>query len=135
MIIGERVHLRSTPIRSELVSLEGARLEIGDRTFINYGTSICSTQSIRIGNDCSIGSHCILLDNDFHSLEVERRSVAPPSAPIVLGDNVWLGVRVTVLKGVHIGDGAVVGAGSVVTKNIPPRSLAAGVPARVIRTI
>ncbi len=133
--IGESVHIRSTPVRSELVCFEGAELEIGNSTFINYGTSICATQSIRIGQKCSIGNHCIVLDNHFHSLEPERRSTMPPSAPVVLGNNVWLGVRVTVLPGVRIGDGAVIGAGSVVTKDIPARTLALGVPARVIREL
>jgi len=134
MIIGSRVNLYSTPVRSELVCFPGAQLVIGDRTFINYGVSICATSSIQIGHNCAIGNHCIMLDNDFHSVEMETRSAVPPSAAMVVGNNVWLGVRVIVLKGVHIGDGAVIGAGSVVTHDIPPRSLAAGVPARVIRT-
>ncbi|MEI6212126.1 MAG: DapH/DapD/GlmU-related protein [bacterium] len=72
------------------------------------------------------------MDNDYHSVEDRRQPGV--SAPIILGCNVWLGVRVIVLKGVTIGDNAVIGAGSVVTHDIPANSLAAGVPARVIRS-
>jgi len=75
------------------------------------------------------------MDNDFHRLEPERRNERPDSAPIILEDNVWLGARVIVLKGVTIGEGSVIGAGSVVTKDIPPRSLAVGMPAKVIKTL
>jgi maltose O-acetyltransferase len=76
-----------------------------------------------------------MMDNDFHSLEPEKRQVKPPSAPIILEENVWLGARVIVLRGVTIGKGSVIGAGSVVTKDIPPGVLAAGSPARVIRKL
>lgn len=134
MIIGSKVQLASLPIRSELVCLGGGRLEIGAGTFVNYGTSIGASNLIRIGRNCQIGNHCIMIDNDYHGVDPALRTTMPPSQPIILGDNVWLGVRVTVLKGVHIGDGAVIGAGSVVTNDIPARALAVGVPARVIRT-
>jgi acetyltransferase-like isoleucine patch superfamily enzyme len=134
MIVGSRVRIVSTPVRSELACEPGGTLRIGDGTFVNYGTSIAARASIEIGRDCQIGTYCIILDNDYHSVEPERRNILPPSEPIVIGDNVWLGARVTVLKGVRIGDGAVVGAGSVVTRDIPARSVAVGVPARVIRT-
>jgi maltose O-acetyltransferase len=73
------------------------------------------------------------MDNDFHRLEPERRNERPESKPIVLEDNVWLGGRVIVLAGVTIGEDSVIGAGSVVTSDIPPKVIAAGVPARVIR--
>jgi maltose O-acetyltransferase len=76
-----------------------------------------------------------MMDNDFHRLEPERRDEIPPSAPIVLEEGVWLGVRVIVLRGVTIGAGSVVGAGSIVVRDVPPRSLAAGAPAKVIRTL
>jgi maltose O-acetyltransferase len=77
----------------------------------------------------------MLMDNDFHRIEPERRLERPDSAPIVLEANVWLGARVIVTRGVTIGEGSVVGAGSVVTSDVPPRTVVAGVPARVIRTI
>jgi acetyltransferase-like isoleucine patch superfamily enzyme len=134
IIIGTNVRLNSTIATLELVA-GGGRLEIGDSSFINYGCSISATQLVRIGKDCSIGTHSTLIDNDFHCIEPDRRNITPPSKPIILEDNVWLGSRVIVLRGVTIGEGSVVGAGSVVTRDIPPRSLAAGNPARVIRQI
>jgi maltose O-acetyltransferase len=75
------------------------------------------------------------MDNDFHRLEPERRLERPDSAPIILGENVWLGARVIVLSGVTISAGSVIGPGSVVTRDIPPRTVAAGVPARVIKEL
>jgi maltose O-acetyltransferase len=103
--------------------------------FINYGCSISASQQVRIGDDCSIGTHAIIMDNDFHEIDPGRRRLRPASAPIVLEENVWLGARVTVLKGVTIGRDSVVAAGSVVTRDIPPGTIAAGVPARVIRSL
>ncbi len=135
MIIGDRVRLVSTIVPLELVTGKQGRLEIGTSAFINYGCSIAATQLIRIGPRCNIGTYVIMMDNDFHRIEPERREEMPPSAPIILEENVWLGARVIVLRGVTIGAGSVVAAGSVVTRDIPPRSLAAGLPARVIRQI
>jgi acetyltransferase-like isoleucine patch superfamily enzyme len=135
MIIGNRVRFVSTIVPIELHTGARGRLEIGDSTFINYGCSIAATQSVQIGPRCHIGTYVIMMDNDFHEIEPERRTEMPPSAPITLEENVWLGARVIVLRGVRIGAGSVIGAGSIVTKDIPPRSLAVGLPARVIRQI
>lgn len=135
LLIGNKVRLVSTVATLELAVGPGGRLEIGDNVYINYGCSIGATQSIRIGANCSIGCHTIMMDNDFHELDPERRNEVPPSAPIVLENDVWLGVRVTVLRGVTIGAGSAIGAGSVVTRDIPPRTVAAGVPAKVIRSL
>lgn len=134
MKIGNRVRIVSTLTKTELVAANGI-LEIGDGTFINYGCSIAANKLVKIGNDCNIGTYVIMMDNDFHRLEPERRNEKPESAPIILENNVWLGARVIVLRGVTIGEGSVIGAGSVVTKDIPPRSLAAGVPAKIIREL
>jgi acetyltransferase-like isoleucine patch superfamily enzyme len=73
-----------------------------------------------------------MMDNDYH--QVEDRTKPGTSAPIILEKNVWLGVRVVVLKGVRIGENSVIGANSVVSRDIPPNCLAGGVPARIIRT-
>ena len=135
MRVGERLRLVSTIATTELVAGRDASLEIGDRVFINYGCSIAANERIRIGSNCSIGTYVIMMDNDFHRLEPERRNERPDSAPILLEENVWLGARVIVLKGVTIGAGSVIAAGSVVVKDVPPRSLAAGVPAKVIRSL
>ena len=135
MIIGNRVRLISNVATLELAVGPGATLEIGERVFINYGCSFGATQLIRIGPRCVIGTYVIMMDNDYHRLEPERRNERPPSAPIVLEENVWLGARVIVLRGVTIGAHSVIGAGSVVTRDIPPRTVAVGMPARVIKSL
>jgi maltose O-acetyltransferase len=135
IIIGDRARLVSTIATLELVAGRDGTVEIGEGAFINYGCSIAASQLVRIGPHCSIGTYVIMMDNDFHRLEPERRNERPESLPIILEENVWLGARVIVLRGVTIGAGSAIGAGSVVTRDIPPRSLAVGVPAKVIRTL
>jgi len=135
LIIGDRVRLISTIATLEISVGPAGTLDIGDQVFVNYGTSIGATELVRIGPRCNIGSHVMMIDNDFHRLEPERRLELPPSAPIVLEENVWLGSRVIVLRGVTIGAHSVVGAGSIVVDDVPARSLAVGVPARVIRSL
>lgn len=122
-----------TPI--DLMVGDEGTMTIGDGSFINYGVSITAMERVEIGRNCNIGTYVMIIDNNFHRLEPERRLETPPSKPIVLGDNVWLGGRVMVMPGVTIGAGSVVGAGSIVTKDIPPRSLAVGSPARVIKQL
>ena len=117
----------------EIVCHKGARISIGDHTFINYGSSISAHKHIKIGRRCLLGHYLTLFDNNEHG--VERRDVPTPSAPIMIGDRVWIGSCVIILPGVSIGDHAAVGAGSVVTKNIPPNCLAVGNPARVLREL
>lgn len=135
LIVHERVRLVSTVVPLELgVGPQGV-LEIGARTFINYGCSISATLEVRLGPNCNLGTYVIMMDNDFHRLEPERRNEWPESAPIIIEENVWLGARVVVLRGVRIGAGSVIAAGSVVTRDIPPRVVAAGVPAKVIREL
>lgn len=135
LIIGERVCLVSTPAPILLRAELGGSLEIGARTYINYGCSLLATGRISIGADCKIGMDVLMMDNDFHQIDPTKRSVRPPPSPIVLEENVWLGARVTVLSGVTIGANSVIGAGSVVTRNIPPGSVAIGQPAKVTRSI
>ena len=98
--VGDRVRIFSRPARTEFEVGTGAVLDIGSRTFINYGCSIAAKELIRIGPRCNIGSHVIIMDNDFHSLDPEHRLDVPPSAPIILEENVWIGVRAIVLPGV-----------------------------------
>ena len=131
IVDGDKFRFISTTVTSEMVAHPGGRLEIGSGVFINYGASLSAHRLVRIGDGCQLGSYACLMDNDYHS--VEDREKPGDSRPIILGKNVWLGVRVIVLKGVTIGDNAVIGAGSVVTKDIPANCLAAGVPAKVIR--
>lgn len=135
MIIGQRASLSSTAIPIQLSTEPNGKLEIGARTFMNYGCSISATKLISIGPDCKIGMDVLMMDNDYHQIDPTKRGIRPASAPIILEENVWLGARVIVLSGVTIGADSVVAAGSVVTRDIPPRSVAAGQPARVIKSI
>ena len=135
MHVGDHSRIVSTTATTELATGRGGVLEIGERVFINYGCSISANQSVRIGDRCSLGTHVIIMDNDYHRTDPERRDELPPSAPVVLEANVWLGARVIVLKGTTVGRDSVIGAGSVVTRDIPPRCVATGVPARVIKEL
>jgi acetyltransferase-like isoleucine patch superfamily enzyme len=131
--LGRKVKLHGKPVAIELVALPGAELTIGDGTSINRGASICAQSSVRIGRNCGIGNDCLIFDTDFH--EVDDRTRVPDAAPVTIGDDVWLAARCIVLKGVTIGDGAVVCAGSVVATNVPARALVGGNPARLIRRL
>jgi acetyltransferase-like isoleucine patch superfamily enzyme len=128
---GQGVTLLGDVVPIEFVSHKGARISIGDRTFINYGSSISAYKQVKIGCDCLLGHHTLILDNNEHG--VEQREVAPTSAPVIIEDHVWIGSRVIILPGVFVGHHSVVGAGSVVTKDIPANCLAVGNPARVVR--
>jgi len=115
-----------------------ATLQIGNRTGISGG-SICAAREVVIGADCLIGADVVIADTDFHPVDPGRRrdSAAAYRAarPVVIGDNVFLGTRVTVLKGVEIGANTVIGAGSVVTASLPENVIAGGNPCRVIRDL
>ena len=133
--VADRVQLYSTLARTELVANDGATLEIGDRTLVNFGTSIVAVERVSIGADCHIGPHCMIMDTAFHVVDPDRRLERPRPEPVTIGDNVWLGARTIVMPGVPIGRDAVVGAGSVVTRDVPARALAVGSPARVVREL
>jgi maltose O-acetyltransferase len=135
MVIGERAQPVSTIATLELVAMEGGVLEIGPRTLLNYCSSISAHERVSLGERCLIGTHVIIMDNDFHRIEPERRLELPESRPIIIGDNVWLGARVVVLGGASIGADSCIGAGSVVVDDVPPHCVAAGVPARVVREL
>lgn len=131
IVLGERVRLVSTVATLELVTLAGGRLEIGNNVFINYGASIVASKLVQIGNDCLIGTHVMVMDTDFH--RVEDKAWDTTGYPVIIEDRVWLGNRSMVLKGVRVGHDAVVAAGAIVTRDVSPRTLVAGAPARVIR--
>ena len=92
-------------------------LEIGEHTFINAGVGIAARQRISIGSDVKIGPRTSILDSIYHQFDANDKSGA--SRPIVIGNNVWIGTRCTILPGVTIGDNSVVAAGSVVNKDVP----------------
>ncbi len=110
------------------------KIRIGASTYINRNTFLDATESITIGKECAIGPGCYITDHD-HGQDLSLSPLAQPmfSKPTRIGDRVWLGANVTVLKGVTIGENTTVGAGSVVTKDLPAGAIAVGVPAKVIR--
>jgi maltose O-acetyltransferase len=128
--VGEGVHVRM-PFRCEY----GTRVSIGDRTFLNYDCLMLDVAAVTIGANCQIATRVPFL-TATHPVDPEPRRIGWESGePIVLEDNVWLGGGVVVCPGVTIGEDTVVGAGAVVTRDLPPGVVAAGVPARVVREI
>jgi acetyltransferase-like isoleucine patch superfamily enzyme len=107
---------------------EGACLTLG-RCYINSGLSLDTFVAVSIGSGVAIGPRAKIRDSHDHSID----GAPVAMAPIVIEDDVWLGMDVTILQGVTVGHGSVVAAGSVVTSDVPPRSLVAGVPAEVKR--
>jgi acetyltransferase-like isoleucine patch superfamily enzyme len=108
-----------------------ATLEIGDATYFSGGTVLCS-ESITIGERCGIAWDSYIADSDMHEVVADGEAL-PHTAPVVIGDHVWIASGARIMKGVTIGDGAIVASGAVVTKDVEPRTLVGGVPARVIR--
>ena len=124
-----------TEIRAPLYVDYGYNLHIGARTFANFGLVALDVAPITIGDDVQIGTNVQLL-TPTHPLEPEpRRAKWEAAEPITIGDNVWLGGGVIVCPGVEIGADTVVGAGAVVTRDLPAGVLALGVPARVVRPL
>ncbi|MBI4762506.1 MAG: acyltransferase [Chloroflexota bacterium] len=115
----------------------GAILQIG-HNFAMTGGSIVAAEKIVIGDNVTVGANTVIMDTDFHSLEAEaRRAEVKPvkTAPVTVEDDVFIGMNCLILKGVTLGRGSVIGAGSVVTKDVPPHTIAAGNPARVIGNV
>jgi acetyltransferase-like isoleucine patch superfamily enzyme len=131
VLLGEGVSFCGTVVPVELVTYASGRIEIGNHTFINYGSSIASRVSVKIGSYCHLGHYTFVMDNDQH--DVIRHWELPKSEPVIIEDYVWIGSKTVILPGVRIGSHAVIGAGSIVTKDVPPRCVAAGNPARVLR--
>jgi acetyltransferase-like isoleucine patch superfamily enzyme len=114
-----------------------ARIEIGARTEFNNNLMIKSEGAgIKIGKDGLFGANVEIFDSNFHDLHPRRRKAGTQRmAPVEIGDNVFVGMGVKILKGVTIGDDSVIGAGSVVSSSIPAGVVAAGSPARVVREL
>jgi len=114
----------------------GAQIIIGDRTRI-HGTCIHAYKSVTVGRNCLIAANTQIFDGSGHDLSLDdpshRIHTVGGAAPIVIEDDVWIGANCIILPGVHIGEGSVIAAGSVVTKNIPRLVLAGGNPARVLK--
>lgn len=125
------VRLRTFGPAAAILIGEGAQLS---------GTSITArSQHIVLGRQVLLAPNCVIVDSDFHAhWPPEARATEPApeaDAPVVIGDYAWIGMNCLFLKGVSIGEGAMIGAGSVVTRDVPPFCLAAGAPARVLRRL
>ena len=112
----------------DIMVFKGAKLNLGSG-YINRYCKIRCYNEITIGNGVAISENFTIWDSDAHQMI----NGSEPTQPIVIGNNVWIGTNVTVLKGVKIGDGCIIAAGSLVTKDVPANCLAAGVPAKVIK--
>ncbi len=109
-------------------------ISIGDYCLVSPGVRITSATSIKIGNNCMLANGVYISDADWHGI-YDRLQTVGESAPVELKENVWIGDSAIVCKGVTIGENSVVGAGSVVAKDIPPNSIAVGNPAKVVKEL
>ncbi len=108
----------------------GTFIEIGDNTVINRGTYLDGRVPLKIGNNVSISNYCYIQTNSHDPQSPDFKGIWEP---VIIGNNVWVGAKAIILTGVTLEDGCVVGAGAVVTKNIPAYTIAVGCPAKVIK--
>ena len=130
--VGRNVVFRGRMLRSEFGAELGGTIAVGEDTFLNEGSSVVAHHQVKIGDNCRIGELVGIFDTDHHAVD----ALSPVRfAPVVIGDNVWIGRGALILPGVTIGDNAVVAAGSVVTGAVPANTLVAGNPARLVREL
>ncbi|MEQ8767100.1 MAG: acyltransferase [Planctomycetota bacterium] len=128
--IGDDVRLVSNITPCWLDARKG-RIDLGNHVTLAHGVQICSWVHVSIGDDCVIGSYTRILDSDFHQIDPGEPL---RTEPVTIGRNVWIPGGAQILRGVTIGDGSVVALGALVTEDVPPRSIVAGTPAKVVRT-
>jgi acetyltransferase-like isoleucine patch superfamily enzyme len=124
----------------DIKAIDHPLLTIGSHVTIGYGNEINVARHVVIGDHVRIATGVSIFDNNSHPVDPERRRAnvkmeLQDTAPVIIQDDVWIGMNTLILKGVVIGEGAVVAAGSVVTKDVPPRTVVAGNPARVVKTL
>lgn len=137
--IGSHVTLLGCPdkktrltVWSEHKNIDG--ITIGDHVLLSPGVRISAANAITIGDSCMLASHCYITDSDWHG--IYDRSLPPTeTSQVTLEENVWIGDSAIVCKGVTIGKNSIIGAGAVVTADIPPNVIAAGNPARIVKEL
>jgi len=117
----------------------GAEIVIGNDTGISGGT-VCAAVSVNIGKECMFGANVTVADTDFHAIKLDNRRFNNKKedmawAPVIFGDNVFIGTGSIILKGVEIGNNSIIGGGSLVIKNIGENTIAAGNPTKIIRSL
>jgi len=133
----ENIHLGDHLVLKEGAKIcscnEQAQVSIGDNTTFGYHSFLFSSESISIGADCLIAPFVYIVDSD-HSIELGTKINQQPNqtSPIVIGDDVWIGTGAKILKGVTIGDGAVIAAGAIVMSDVPSNKIYGGIPAKEI---
>lgn len=132
IIIEDKVAIWSVFDRTKLSVRGGGRLKIGSNSRIN-GAHIAVKQLVSIGKNVRIAPYVLIMDADFH--DIQEHNEVGKSSPIIIQDNVWIASRAIILKGVTIGEGAVVASGAVVTKDVAPYTVVGGAPAKLIKTI
>lgn len=131
--LGRDVIFAGVRVRSHITVFNpDAVLSIGDSCYLNDGVNICAVESIEIGRHCAIGDWVTILDTAFHPVEQGGETHV---GPIRIGNNVWIASQAMIAPGVTIGDHSVIGAGSLVTHDIPEKVLAAGSPAKILHEI
>jgi acetyltransferase-like isoleucine patch superfamily enzyme len=133
LVAGERVELEHYVYLK--ITSDDAQINLGNRVFIGRGAELDISDRLTVGDDVLIAPGCFITDHQ-HRYDSGDRIAAQGcrSAPVVIGDDVWLGANSVILSGTRIESGAIVGAGAVVTRDIGTRMIVAGVPARVIGT-
>ena len=114
--------------------LKNSKLVIGEGCFFNHNCSITCAGEILIGDNCNFANNVVIVDHD-HKVSIEGVKKDLIVESVKIGDSVWVGANVTILKGVRIGEGAVIAANSVVRSDIDPHTMVAGVPAKIIKSI
>jgi acetyltransferase-like isoleucine patch superfamily enzyme len=110
-------------------------VRIGAGTVVVNGTDIVAVDRVDIGERCRIGSRCTIVDSDFHGISPEKRDQAGNTTPVEIGNNVWLGLEVVVLKGVTMGNDSIAGARAVVTQDVPPGGIAVSPAAKIAGSV
>lgn len=131
--LGDEVRVWSSVNQSKLFVEEGAKLIVGRNSRIN-GAHISASTEVRIGENVRIAPYVIIIDDDYHDVQ-DHFGAQGKKSPIVIEDNVWIAMSAKILKGVTVGKGSVIATSAVVTKDVPPFSIVAGVPAKVIKQI